>query len=85
MRLSNGIVVHPDFTVLRMKDRKILYWEHLGMMDDSEYMRNAVRKIESYEESGLYPGKDLILSHETIRKPLNTKMIEKIVEKYILI
>ena len=31
--LSNRII-HPDFTVLNVRTREILYWEHLGMMDN---------------------------------------------------
>ena len=34
----NGLgVVHPDFTLLNLKERKEIYWEHLGMLDDQEY------------------------------------------------
>lgn len=31
-------VVHPDFTILRREDRKELFWEHLGRMDDVGYV-----------------------------------------------
>lgn len=83
LRLENGLTVHPDFTILDVRKRKNLYWEHLGMMDDLEYIRNATRKIDSYEDSGLFPGRDLILSHETLKNPLTPKAIEGIIRAYI--
>ena len=42
--LSNRII-HPDFTVLNVRTREILYWEHLGMMDNKEYIESALAKI----------------------------------------
>lgn len=34
----NGIgTIYPDFTILNVRKRKELYWEHFGMMDVPEY------------------------------------------------
>ena len=38
-------IIHPDFTVLNVRTREILYWEHLGMMDNKEYIESALAKI----------------------------------------
>ena len=77
-------VIHPDFTILRMSDRKELYWEHLGMMDDTEYRNHAMQRIQEYEANGIYPGEDLIVSAETMRFPLNRKIVEGMIRRYIL-
>ena len=42
--LKDGSTLHPDFTVLNMRERKVFYWEHRGMMDDRDYARQAVLK-----------------------------------------
>ena len=60
-----------------------IYWEHEGMMDKQEYARAAVRKIESYQKNGIYPGERLILTFETEQSVLNSKNIEELAKKYL--
>lgn len=57
--------VHPDFTFLSRETGEEIYWEHDGRMDDPIYAQNAVKKIQAYEENGIYPGERLILTFET--------------------
>ena len=52
-------------------------------MDDPIYARNAVRKIAAYEENDIFPGERLILTFETEKTMLNTRLIEKLVLKYL--
>ena len=51
---------------------------------DPVYAKNAVKKIEAYENNGIYPGERLILTFETECTILNTQTIEKLVHKYLL-
>lgn len=76
----DGIWIHPDFTVLRKSDRKEFLWEHLGMMDDAEYCQRALQRIWTYENNGIMPGRDLILTSETSRHPLNLSVIRKYIQ-----
>lgn len=78
----DSITVHPDFTILRIEDRKVLYWEHLGRMDDPGYCSDTLLKIRSYEDSGLFPGTDLILTMETGSMPINLSVIKRIIRQY---
>ena len=82
--LSGVGTIHPDFTVLNIKERKEYYWEHLGKMDDLEYIGRALQRIEGYEKNQIFLGDKLILTHETLRMPINTKNIEKIIFHYLL-
>lgn len=79
LTLSSGITIHPDFTVLIVSTREEKYWEHLGMMDNDEYIANALLKIEQYERSGILPGTNLILTHETSDRPLDISVLNKII------
>ena len=79
-----GMTIHPDFTILRTSHREVWYWEHLGMMDRLDYGNEALERIEAYERAGIYPGKKLILTHETIRKPLNSAIIEEVISEYLM-
>ena len=77
-------VVHPDFTILRLSDRKEIFWEHLGMMGDLEYSNHALQKIRLYERNRLFPGKELILTMETGLLPLNTAVIKDVIQQYCI-
>lgn len=76
-------MIYPDFTILNKTSRKEIYWEHLGMMDDSSYAENAIRKIISYEQNGIFPGQELILTYETKMNPLTPKMIKMLIAHYL--
>lgn len=75
--------VYPDFTVLDVQERKEIYWEHMGLLDDRDYREKALDKIATYIMNDYMPGDQLILTYETGRQPLNMKVIEKIVEQYV--
>lgn len=80
--LSKGTVIYPDFTIMDVKNRKEVYWEHRGMMDDREYARQAVFKMKSMMNSGIILGKKLIITEETSANPLGTNEIDKIIAEY---
>lgn len=76
--------VYPDFTFLSKRMKQEIYWEHAGRMDDPAYAQNAVRKIHAYEENGIYPGERLILTFEADKMILDMKIVEQMVEKYLV-
>ncbi len=80
LMLKQTGIVYPDFTVLNVRKRKEIYWEHLGMMDDPEYARKAVKKIASYNQNGLYQGDQLIITSETGDYPINMRQIAGILD-----
>ncbi len=84
LKLGRLGVVYPDFTLLNMNNRKEIYMEHFGMMDDAEYCKKAISKIEEYERNGIYIGKNLIVTFETSKQTLNTMVLEKMVQDVLL-
>ena len=79
-----GKTVYPDFTILRTGDRETIYWEHLGMMDNPEYVQSALRKVRMYEEQGIYPGIRLILTMEIGFIPINITVIRRMIRMYCI-
>ena len=79
LKLRHG-VVHPDFTLLDLKNRREIYWEHFGMMDDMDYRNNAFLKIRNYEESGFYQHDVLIWTFETEKYPINTREVRNMIK-----
>ena len=76
-------IIYPDFTILRISDRKDIYWEHLGLIDDTEYRSHAIARIREYEAHGIWPGINLILTLETFRYPLNDGLVQNMIKCYL--
>lgn len=83
LHLNGYGTIHPDFTVLNVKERKEYYWEHMGKMDEPEYIEQALQRIDAYEKNDIFPGNRLILSHETLKYPINSRNIEKLIFQYL--
>ena len=79
--LANGICVYPDFTMLKMPERKEVYLEHLGLLDDELYLQSTWRKLNSYGENGIFIGDNLLITFESSRYLLNTKMLEGVLKR----
>lgn len=76
----SDVIYYPDFTVEK-KNGDIILWEHLGLIDNSDYRNKAYRKILKYNENGYYQGKNLILTYETAESPLDPMDVEHEIEK----
>lgn len=82
--MIDGSILYPDFTILRSSDRKIIYWEHFGMMDNLNYSRKACDKLHLYTRNGLVPDINLITTFETSKHPLDAEMIERKIKQFLL-
>ena len=40
--------IYPDFTIRHPMTGETFYWEHFGIMDDSQYCNNALSKLQRY-------------------------------------
>ena len=74
----------PDFTTLNKTTGKVIYLEHLGMMDNSYYYNNTLSKLDVYEKNGLLIGRDVLLLHESAHQPLNTRIISDYIGEFLL-
>lgn len=54
------------------------------MLDNPEYARAAVQKIELYEMNGIFPGDDLIVTFESSTTIINSHLLNKITQRYLL-
>lgn len=84
VQLKGYGTIYPDFTILNTNLRKEIILEHLGMMDNPEYCIKALEKIQTYEKNGIFPGEQLLLTFETAVMPLDTRILQKMFEKFIL-
>ena len=82
LELSGYGTVYPDFTLLDITNRKEIYLEHFGMMDNPEYCDGAIAKIQTYARYGLFPGKNFLFTFETSDRPLNTVFLEELLKEH---
>ena len=78
------IIAAPDFNCLNVRLRKEYFWEHLGMMGEEKYADRNVRKIEKYTLAEDFDETKLIITMETDRKPLDTRVIDEKIRRYLL-
>ena len=79
----NGELLYPDFTVLDLKRRKVKYWEHLGRMDDAEYVNRNLWKLKKKKKIDIRLGLNLFLTYESGSNPLGTNEINNVIQSII--
>lgn len=73
--ILGSYILHPDFTILDVKHRREVYFEHLGRMDDLGYVKDNMDRLNIYQRNNIILGDRLFISMETIRYPLDLTYI----------
>lgn len=81
LQLGNKII-HPDFTILRMSDRKIIYHEHCGKMADQQYTEDMLIRAKDYNRAGIILGDRLFYTFESDTTPLDVKILDSIINQH---
>lgn len=81
---NRNVILRPDFTVMNCRTGKIIIYEHLGKMDDPEYVERNIHKLDLYERNGYLLGRDLLITHETKDSPLNVGVLDSYIREYFL-
>lgn len=74
---------YPDFLVMNSRTGKKYYWEHLGMLDNPEYVSKCLKKLENYAEIGLFLGENIILTAESSLYGLSTEYVDTLIKLYL--
>lgn len=80
---KSTVIFHPDFYCFNVNTRKEYVWEHFGKLDEEKYLLEVVKKLNLYLMNGYFPGKNLIITVETLGTPLTLKIIEKNIKEYL--
>lgn len=75
--------VYPDFAILHERRRRVIYWEHFGIIDDEKYVFSNLKKLEQYARHGIYFGKNLFITYESKRKPLTIKAVDMKIDEIL--
>lgn len=68
---------YMDFVLLDVKHRKEIYHEHFGLLDDPQYLMDNLHKLSEYKNTGIFVGKNLILTHDLKDSPLDMNLFRK--------
>ena len=74
----------PDFKILRPRDRKIIYWEHFGKVNDYGYILDNVEKVKDYISHGIKPWDNLIITFSNEKGGYDGKLIDALIECWLL-
>lgn len=76
----NDKTIYPDFMVLR-PDGEVVIWEHMGLMENPEYVNRMVSKILDYRKMGFVQHRNLICTYEEDLR--NKEVLEEIYYRFL--
>ena len=53
-------------------------------MDDESYIAKNLKKLDLYEKNGFLLGKNLLVTHETSKLPLNMNIVDSYIKTFFL-
>ncbi len=65
-------------------DGTVLYWEHLGLLQDEAYAENFAKKLYLFHRNGFTIGQDLIVTADDRSGQINSLQIRELVERLVL-
>ena len=74
----------PDFTIMRPRDHKIIYWEHFGKVTDDSYVMDNISKVRDYIRYGIKPWDNLIMTFSNEKGGYDGKLIDAMIECWLL-
>lgn len=73
----------PDFTVVRPRDGKVVYWEHFGMTHDEEYLHKMDLKLVRYRRMNIKPWDNLMISYDREDGSLDLGIIRSMIDSWL--
>ena len=61
----------------------MFFHEHFGMIDNSDYANQCLKKLELYAANGIFPGNNLLITMESSTRPLREHYLNLIIETYL--
>jgi hypothetical protein len=82
--MIDGVVYHTDFRILRMSDRKELFYEHFGKMGDEQYANDNIRRINAYSSNGIILGDNFYATFESYENPLDVRVVDNLIKSQFI-
>lgn len=73
--------IHPDFSILKVSVRKVVYYEHCGKMGDPKYVKDMMDRFDDYNNAGFVPGSNLFLTFESSEHPFDVRVLDELIRR----
>ncbi|MEA4923667.1 MAG: hypothetical protein VB031_10035 [Eubacteriaceae bacterium] len=81
--MPDGRTIFPDFMILRPHDRRIILWEHLGLLTNPNYVAASLARLQNLADAGFHFGEDLIITWETPDDPFTSAKARAVIKDKI--
>ena len=88
--LLGGSVRYPDFTIDDEISGRIIFWEHLGMLEREDYRISWGKKLAWYRSQGVLPAEEgpgpngmLVTTTESSKTGFDSTVVKSIIGKYL--
>ena len=85
-----GTTRYPDFTIDDEVSGRVIYWEHLGMLDRKDYEKSWVRKLKWYRANGIIPASEgegpngmLVTTSESTTTGFDASTVQATISQYV--
>ena len=85
-----GTTRYPDFTIDDEVSGRVIYWEHLGMLDRADYRKSWERKLAWYRSNGIIPATEgegqngmLVMTTESTTSGFDASAVQTAISKYV--
>ena len=78
---GNAYVIYPDFILCENEnspDAAWVYWEHLGLLDMSDYRERTMLKLKLFPQNGIMPGRNLILTTDGMNESIDLMAVSNV-------
>ena len=80
--VMDDVAFYPDFTIMNPRTGELVIWEHFGLIDNPDYRRKMISKLDTYMKNDFIPATNLIITCESLSKPIDFENIRNIVKLY---
>lgn len=80
--ILDEVAYYPDFTIMNPVTGEIVLWEHFGMVDRMDYRKTMLSKLDTFIRNGYIPSVNMIITCESMDKPLDFENIRAQVEHF---
>ena len=85
-----GSIRYPDFTIDDEISGRIIFWEHLGMLEREDYRRSWEKKLAWYRSQGVLPADEgagpngiLVTTSESSSAGFDSLQVQAVIRRYL--
>lgn len=82
--LQDKTVIHPDFAILVKSKNRVILHEHVGNLQNEEYRKYFVWKLDQYIKNDYLPMRDIIFTYENEKGTVDVFELDKLIDCFLI-